>query len=97
MKKHKNPTLSRKAADVLEVCAGIRIPQESREEEVDMCKAWDDHYKSGWKEGREEGREEGTLEHAKKTAKNLYQRNMDIPSIAEIIEQSEEQVRAWVS
>ena len=28
-------------------------------EEVDMCKAWDDHKEAGRNEGRQEGRQEG--------------------------------------
>ncbi len=100
MKKQENLKISRKAADVLEACAGIQISQEMRGEEVDMCKAWDDHFKSGWQQGREEGKvegkEEGRLEEAKMIANILFQRNMDIASIAEVVQKSEEQVRAWI-
>ncbi|MDO4648915.1 MAG: Rpn family recombination-promoting nuclease/putative transposase [Eubacteriales bacterium] len=91
----------RKAVDVLESCANIKIAHNEREEEIDMCKAWDDHYESGRKQGIEQGimqgLERGKLAEAREIAESLFTNNMDISFISAVLKRSEEEIRSWVT
>ncbi len=46
--------LGRESVSTINVFTGAQIPIEEEEEKVDMCKAWEDHRKSGVEEGKQE-------------------------------------------
>ncbi len=87
-----NPIISRKAADVLEACANIKIHHIPGEETIDMCKGWDDHYESG----RLKGVQQGADNAAHDIALKLYNQHMSISFISQITNRTEDQIKSWI-
>ena len=52
--------LENEAVETINVFAGLNIQPDEEKEVTDMCKAWDDHYRSGVQQGLQRG------EHAKR-------------------------------
>ena len=52
--------LENEAVETINVFAGLNIQSDEEKEVTDMCKAWDDHYRSGVQKGIQQG------EHAKR-------------------------------
>ena len=52
--------LENEAVETINVFAGLNIQPDEEKEVTDMCKAWDDHYRSGVQKGIQQG------EHAKR-------------------------------
>ena len=52
--------LENEAVETINVFAGLNIQPDEEKEVTDMCKAWDDHYRSGVQNGIQQG------EHAKR-------------------------------
>ena len=52
--------LENEAVETINVFAGLNIQSDEEKEVTDMCKAWDDHYRSGVQQGIQQG------EHAKR-------------------------------
>ena len=52
--------LENEAMETINVFAGLNIQPDEEKEVTDMCKAWDDHYRSGVQKGIQQG------EHAKR-------------------------------
>ena len=52
--------LENEAVETINVFAGLDIQPDEEKEVTDMCKAWDDHYRSGVQKGIQQG------EHAKR-------------------------------
>lgn len=77
--------MNRKAAQVLKACANIAIPEKEETEEVDMCKAWEDHRLSGVREGEQKGRQEQIQEIALKMHKKGY----SVEQICDVVDISE--------
>ena len=56
--------LENEAVETINVFAGLNIQPDEEKEVTDMCKAWDDHYRSGVQNGIQQGIQQG--EHAKR-------------------------------
>ena len=56
--------LENEAVETINVFAGLNIQSDEEKEVTDMCKAWDDHYRSGVQNGIQQGIQQG--EHAKR-------------------------------
>ena len=56
--------LENEAVETINVFAGLNIQPDEEKEVTDMCKAWDDHYRSGVQNGIQQGIQRG--EHAKR-------------------------------
>ena len=56
--------LENEAMETINVFAGLNIQPDEEKEVTDMCKAWDDHYRSGVQNGIQQGIQQG--EHAKR-------------------------------
>lgn len=56
--------LENEAVETINVFAGLNIQPDEEKEVTDMCKAWDDHYRSGVQKGIQLG------EHAKRRRAN---------------------------
>ena len=56
--------LENEAVETINVFAGLDIQPDEEKEVTDMCKAWDDHYRSGVQNGIQQGIQRG--EHAKR-------------------------------
>ena len=56
--------LENEAVETINVFAGLNIQPDEEKEVTDMCKAWDDHYRSGVQNGIQQGLQRG--EHAKR-------------------------------
>ena len=54
--------LENEAVETINVFAGLNIQPDEEKEVTDMCKAWDDHYRSGVQNGIQQGIQRG--EHA---------------------------------
>ena len=54
--------LENEAVETINVFAGLNIQPDEEKEVTDMCKAWDDHYRSGVQKGIQQGIQRG--EHA---------------------------------
>ena len=54
--------LENEAVETINVFAGLDIQPDEEKEVTDMCKAWDDHYRSGVQKGIQQGIQRG--EHA---------------------------------
>ena len=54
--------LENEAVETINVFAGLDIQPDEEKEVTDMCKAWDDHYRSGVQNGIQQGIQRG--EHA---------------------------------
>ena len=86
-KRSKN--MSYEAAQVLSVLAGIKIKSKLKKgEQVDMCKAWDDHYENGRQNGIREGKEEGLVFSVRNVMKKL---NTSVESAMEFLDIPKEQ------
>jgi len=57
--KRVRPRLSRSAVEFLNASLATKIRIKQMEEEIDMCKAWEEQFEEGRMEGRDEGRREG--------------------------------------
>ena len=76
--------LSRTAVEILNQFTGLSFKTKKEEENVNMervCKALGDY------------RQEGMKNKAKETTIRMYARGMDINTIAEILEETKEQIR----
>ena len=64
--------LENEAVETINVFAGLNIQPDEEKEVTDMCKAWDDHYRSGVQNGIQQGIQQGMQqgiqrgEHAKR-------------------------------
>lgn len=60
--------LENEAVETINVFAGLNIQPDEEKEVTDMCKAWDDHYRSGVQNGIQQGIQQGLQqgEHAKR-------------------------------
>ena len=60
--------LENEAVETINVFAGLDIQPDEEKEVTDMCKAWDDHYRSGVQNGIQQGIQQGIQrgEHAKR-------------------------------
>lgn len=60
--------LENEAVETINVFAGLNIQPDEEKEVTDMCKAWDDHYRSGVQKGIQQGIQQGIQrgEHAKR-------------------------------
>ena len=58
--------LENEAVETINVFAGLNIQPDEEKEVTDMCKAWDDHYRSGVQNGIQQGIQQGIQrgEHA---------------------------------
>ena len=51
--------LENEAVETINVFAGLDIQPDEEKEVTDMCKAWDDHYRSGVQNGIQQGIQQG--------------------------------------
>ena len=51
--------LENEAVETINVFAGLNIQPDEEKEVTDMCKAWDDHYRSGVQNGIQQGIQQG--------------------------------------
>ena len=51
--------LENEAVETINVFAGLNIQPDEEKEVTDMCKAWDDHYRSGVQNGIQQGIQKG--------------------------------------
>ncbi len=73
--------LDRKTSNVMRYCSKLKIDFEIEEEELDMCKAFEDYKNLGVNEGIEIGRNEGRNEGLTRFATYLIKNNVDIQEI----------------
>lgn len=73
--------MERQAVRMIEMFTGTEIIRETEQEEIDMCKAWDDM----GRQKREEGRQEGRLDACNQIIKNMLANGFSEDKIMAIV------------
>lgn len=82
--------MEREAVRMIEMFTGTEIIRETEQEEIDMCKAWDDM----GRQKREEGRQEGRLDACNQIIKNMLANGFSEDKIMAIVGCDREMVNA---
>ena len=87
-KNSKNPLVS-------SIDAAVREARNNEKWRHDYM-TWQMYGNEKYDEGMEEGWEKGRTDSLRETAIRMYSKGMDIYMIAEMLEETEEQIRQWV-